>query len=162
MNYAKILKVRDPYKAHDTDAGIDFFIPDNSYEFKNQLKEKNPGLSTNQDGIILTPHERVLIPSGIKMNVPENYALIAFNKSGVSSSLGLDILASVVDHGYQGQIHISLHNSSNDSVVLKYGTKIIQFVLLPIKHSQLKEVDEASVFMKSSDRGSGGFGSTGV
>lgn len=162
MTYSKVLKVRDPYKAHDTDAGIDFFIPENTYEFKNQFEEKNPDLSTNKDGIIMKPHDRVLIPSGIKMNIPKDYALIAFNKSGISSRLGLDVLASVVDHGYQGQIHISLHNSSEDTVVLTYGTKIIQFVLLPIKHSELKEVDESLLFEKKSNRGNGGFGSSGV
>ena len=162
MKFSKVLKVKSPNRGHATDAGIDFFIPDFTEEFISQLKEKNSHILFNEDGIQLLAHQRILIPSGIKMNVPINHALIAFNKSGVASKQGLDLLASVVDHGYQGQIHISIYNTSSNILNLKYGSKIIQFILLPIKTPEVEECSEEELFIESSNRGEGGFGSTGV
>ncbi len=96
------------------------------------------------------------------MNIPEGTALFAHNKSGVSTKYGLDVLADTVDSGYEGQIHISLVNTSSKRVLIKFGTKIIQFVHTPIISSELVQVPESELYIKTSARSDNGFGSTGV
>ena len=108
------------------------------------------------------PGQSVCIPSGIKANVPEGFALIAFNKSGVALNKGLDVGACVVDEDYQGEIHLHLTNVSREKLRLQAGEKIVQFVLLPVNYAQVEVVDEGSLFDEETERGSGGFGSTGV
>lgn len=162
MNFGKIRKVKSPTRANQRDAGIDFFIPDYSEEFVKDLLNKNDNINILKEKIYLEPHQRILIPSGIHVKVPEGYALIAFNKSGVASKKGLDLLASVVDEEYQGELHISVYNTSNEELYLEFGMKIIQFILIPVNYSIPQEVDFNSLYDEQSSRGSGGFGSTGV
>ena len=92
MKFAKVKDVKTPKRANNTDAGIDFFVPETA------------------GTITLTPGDSCLIASGIKVNVPEGYALVAFNKSGVATKKGLQVGACVVDCGYQGEVHIHLVN----------------------------------------------------
>ena len=162
MKIYKVFDVKTPSRGTSVAAGIDFFVPENTEEFKVAFKEKNPTIQIDEDGIVLGPHERVNIPSGIKVEVPHNYALIAYNKSGVSLRYGLDVGASVIDEDYTGVIHHSLVNTSNDIVKIAYGQKIIQFLLIPVLYDIVEEVKtEEELFTRKSERGSGAFGSTG-
>ena len=162
MKILKTLDVKTPIRGTSVAAGIDFFVPENTEEFIKLFKEKNPTIQINEEGIILGPHERVNIPSGIKVEVPTGYALIAYNKSGVSLKYGLDIGASVVDEDYQGVIHLSLVNTSEDIVKIEYGQKIIQFILIPVFYDTIEEVKtEEELFTRDSIRKDGAFGSTG-
>lgn len=142
MKISKIRKVKTPTRGTDQSAGLDFYIPDDF-----DLKRLTPGMS-------------VCIPSGIKANVPAGYALIAFNKSGVALKKGLQVGACVVDEDYQGEIH--LHLMATKSTELKPGEKIVQFVLLPVNYSNVSVVPEEDLFVEQTERGAGGFGSTGV
>lgn len=144
MKFCKIRDVKSPCRGHDTDAGIDFFIP-NDFE-------------TSQ----IYPHDSINIPSGIKAKIPHGYALIAFNKSGVATKLGLDVGANVIDEGYQGEIHLHLVNTTNQFIKIEKGQKIVQFILLPVNYELPEEVSEEDLFESKSERGEGGFGSTGV
>lgn len=163
MKFYKTLDVKSPTRGTAVAAGIDFFVPNKSDEFIEAFKEKNPNITLITEGILLHPHERVNIPSGIKAEVPEGYALIAYNKSGVSLKYGLDVGATVVDEDYQGVIHLSLVNTSNDIVIINYGQKIIQFVLIPVNYEMPEEVmSEEELFTRDSARKAGGFGSTGT
>ena len=144
MKFTKTRDVKSPTRANSTDAGIDFFIP-NDYE-----------------GTDLVPGESAFIPSGVKVNVPEGFALIAFNKSGVAVKKKLHVGACVVDHGYQGEIHINLTNVGDDIQQLEPGDKIVQFVLLPLGDPTVEEVEDAELYTSISSRGTGGFGSTGT
>jgi dUTP pyrophosphatase len=144
LRFCRIRKVKSPTRAHSLDAGIDFFVP------------------TDFDSRGLDPNESIKIPSGIRARVPEGFALIAFNKSGVATKLGLIVGACVVDSGYQGEIHLHLVNSSNKNVWIIPDTKIVQFILVPIALSMPEEVREHELFPEKSLRGSGGFGSTNV
>ena len=108
------------------------------------------------------PGQSVCIPSGIKVNVPTGHALIAFNKSGVALKKGLDVGACVVDEDYQGEVHLHLTNVSREKIRLSAGEKIVQFVLLPVNYAEIEVVDEHQLFDEETERGSGGFGSTGV
>ena len=144
MKITKIRDVKTPTRANSTDAGIDFFIP-NDHVFS-----------------YLKPGASVLIPSGVKVNVPEGYALIAFNKSGVAVKKNLHVGACVVDHGYQGEVHINLTNVGSEDRTLEAGDKIVQFVLLPLGPPEIELVEENNLYESNSSRGEGGFGSSGT
>ena len=169
MDYIKVREVLNPVRANKTDAGIDFFVPLDLTvgEMRNLNKNKITDYQYTPEGvvtsIILQPQERTLIPSGIHCKLPKNHALVAFNKSGVAAKTGLIVGSQVVDEGYEGEIHLSVINTSNKTCLVKAGAKIVQFILMPVKYSQpkLKEVPLIEFYKEStSTRGSGGFGSS--
>ena len=96
MKISRIRDVKMPTRANKNDAGIDFFVP-------NDFKGKQLG-----------SNEGILIPSGVRVDVPKGHALIAFNKSGVAVKRQLLGGACVVDEGYQGELHIHVINLSQD------------------------------------------------
>jgi dUTP pyrophosphatase len=146
MKFIKIRDVKSPSRGTDKSAGIDFYVPN------------------DQETIVLKSNESVLFPTGIKMNIPQDHVLIAFNKSGVATKRDLTVGASVVDEDYQGEIHIHLTNVGNETQVIKAGEKIIQFLLMPIVYEGLQEVMTEDELWEGevTERGEGGFGSTGV
>lgn len=146
MKIAKIRNVKTPRRGTEGSAGIDFFVPD---DYPNSLRRVEPG-------------ERFFIPSGIKANVPTGHALIAMNKSGVALKKGLMVGACVVDSDYQGEIHLHLINTSNKAVTIEPGEKLTQFLLIPVDHCMVEVVNQGELFDDESERGAGGFGSTGV
>lgn len=162
MKFAKVRNVKSPVRGTNKAAGIDFFVPDFG----------------NGKGFIVHPGSDVLIPSGIKMNIPEGYMLMAADKSGVVTSkwacIGANrtpkaeafesiviLGAKIVDEDYQGEIHIHLVNVGRAKVHIKPGMKIAQFILVPVSYEGLEEVPEAKLFSQTSERGEGALGSTG-
>lgn len=160
MKIAKVRNVKTPVRGTEKSAGIDFFVPDDFIE------------------TILSPQRDLLIPSGIKANVPKGYMLMAAEKSGVVTSKKAVITAGrepkpgafnsivvlgakIVDEDYQGEIHIHLVNVGHEYVTIKPGMKIAQFILVPVSYDIVEEVSETELFSEVSDRGDGGFGSTG-
>ena len=145
MKFYKTRKVKTPNRGTERSAGIDFFIPEDYEE------------------TTILPGESVLIPSGIKANVPMGYAFVAHNKSGVATKKNLQVGASVVDEDYQGEIHIHLTNVGSNPTSISPGDKIIQFLLVPVAYSHVEVVatEEELWNGKVTERGSGGFGSTG-
>lgn len=197
MKEIKFLKTRNvtsPTRAHASDAGIDFYVPEFNKRFIEDLKEKNGDLfkepminncvvtvSHSQNNsfdfddrrfkfdaekgvpfLILYPQERVLIPSGVHVKMGSQRALVAFNKSGVSTKYGLDVGACVVDEEYQGEIHLHLINTSNTPVKIYQDMKIVQFLELPIFQTKIKVTEGSVTDFYGGDtlRGAGGFGST--
>ncbi len=146
MKILKVREVKTPSRAHSNDAGIDLFIPE---DFLSQ---------------VLNPGQSVLIPSGIKARVPEGYALIAFNKSGIAAKKNLIVGACVIDESYQGEIHIDIKNVGTLPQVVNPGDKIIQLLCVPMNYVPVELVDnEDELFADMlSNRGDGGFGSTGT
>ena len=69
--------------------------------------------------------------------------------------------ACVVDSDYQGEIHLHLLNVGNERTVIAPGDKLVQFLLVPVDHCAVEEVDVDTLFEEESERGAGGFGSTG-
>jgi deoxyuridine 5'-triphosphate nucleotidohydrolase len=169
---AKTRTVKSPTRGTSLAAGIDLFIPEFTKSFITALISKNINVNTIRPGcynyyvcndekkILLGPGERLLIPSGLKVKGHSNIALIAQNKSGVSSKKGLDILACVIDEDYQGEIHINIVNTSNNIVEICEGEKIIQCLETHIEYSELCIVSEEELFDTTTERGEGGFGST--
>ena len=143
MKYSKVREVKTPNRGTSESAGIDFYIP------------------VGED-VFINPQEKALIPSGIKMDIPNGTMFQVMNKSGVAVKKGLIVGACVVDSDYQGEIMFNVWNVSKNAVVLESGTKIVQMVLVPILFPTLEEVDLDNLFTNDSERGSGGFGSTGL
>ena len=104
-----------------------------------------------------------MIPSGIKMKVPDGYALAFMNKSGVGAKKQLDRLAELVDCDYEGEIHINVVNNGNREQEIKAGDKIIQGVIIPVSFIMPEEVENEEVLFSgsTSERKENGFGSTG-
>ncbi len=146
MKISKVRNVKTPTRGTEGSAGIDFYVPD---DYPDDLCRVAPG-------------ERYFIPSGIKANVPEGFALIAMNKSGVALKKGLMVGACVVDSDYQGEIHLHLVNTSTKDAFVEPGEKLTQFLLIPVNHCSVELVGEEELFDTQTSRGSGGFGSTGV
>ena len=139
--FSRITDVNPPQYSSDGAAGIDFFHPNNF-------------------ATIIPPGAAVLIPSGIKVNIPKDYALIAYNKSGVAVKKELSVKACVIDCDYQGEIKVHLKNESKEYQTIHAGDKFIQFVYTHTPQAQLLELPIDSLYEEETNRGEGGFGST--
>jgi dUTP pyrophosphatase len=146
VKFFKTKTVKTPTRGTEKSAGIDFYVPD----------EFNP--------VTLAPNQDILIPSGLKARIPEGYALIANNKSGVATKKKLIVGASVVDEDYTGEIHLHLINAGQSDVEIHPGDKILQFILEKQEYCGIEVVESLESLYDNfeSSRGEGGFGSTGV
>lgn len=143
-------KARLPVRAHQMDAGMDLFYCPNG--------EKK--LYDSKD-FFIPPKESRLIPTGIKVEVPYGHMLEIKNKSGIASKRQLIVGACVVDPGYNGEVYVNLHNIGAETQMIRPGDKIAQAILLPIVHCKVEEVESDKFLNFHSQRGEGGFGSTG-
>jgi len=142
--FMTVRDVKLPEYGTGDSVGIDFFVPNDF------------------TSITLQPGEDALIPSGIRTRLPIRTALIAFNKSGVATKKKFSKGAQVIDPDYQGEIHIHVFNVGKEPRDIKPGDKIIQFIHLPIIKSKLIQCQtEAELYPAKTERGTGGFGSTG-
>lgn len=129
-----------PAAAHPGDAGLD--------------------LVTTRD-VTLAPGERALLPTGIAIALPAGYAAFVVPRSGLAVRHGVSLVngPGTVDAGYRGEIAVSVVNlDPRDAVSFRRLDRIAQLVVQQIPPVRLHEVDH----LPGSDRGSGGFGSTGT
>ena len=144
----KVYKTRNsaklPVRAHNTDAGMDFFYcpPDDI-------------------SITVPPVSGVLLQTGVKVQVPAGYMLQVMNKSGVAGKKSLITGACVVDEGYTGEIFVNLHNVGKVSQTSHAGQKIAQGVFVKIETPALLEIQEDNIYSGNTARGAGALGSTG-
>jgi len=128
-----------PSYAHPGDAGLD--------------------LVTTVDAVV-PPGERVLLPTGIAIALPEGYAAFVHPRSGLAVKYGVSLVNApgTIDAAYRGEIAVSLVNlDPRDAVTLRRGDRIAQLVIQQVALAVLHEVDT----LPGSDRGEGGFGSSG-
>lgn len=126
-----------PTKANDTDAGYDLYA----------LEDLEIG-----------PVNQKLVKTGISMAIPKGYVGLIWPRSGLAYKHGLDVFAGVIDAGYRGDIGVILYNSKVDRhYKIQKGDRIAQILFQKIEGFDLIEVDS----LDSSERGVGGFGSTG-
>jgi dUTP pyrophosphatase len=105
----------------------------------------------------IAPSQRVTIRTGISLEIPEEHVGLIWPRSGMSVKNGIDVLAGVVDSGYRGEIKVCLLNTSREWMDIKEGDRIAQILFQEVPHFKLQEVE----ILQNSDRGQGGFGSTG-
>ena len=110
--------------------------------------------------IIINPGEKALIPTGFSLSVPRGYEVQIRPRSGLAAKKGITILNTpgTIDSDYRGEIKVILINLSKDGFSVKNGERIAQMVVCPIKQVVVEEVKELS----ETNRGVGGFGSTGT
>ncbi len=109
--------------------------------------------------ITINPHETVLIPTGIALELPVGYAGLIYARSGLATKKGLAPAnkVGVVDCDYRGEVKVSLHNHSAISQTVGVGERVAQLVITPYITAEFVVRDELS----ETARGAGGFGSTG-
>lgn len=164
MNFIKIRNVKNPERNAKENAGIDFYIPEKDSFTPEELIKFGKHIDIINNSIHIKPHSDILIPSGIKSKFANNLALIANNKSGIATKKKLIIGAQVIDNSYQGEWHFHLINTSDEEQVIEFGQKIVQFVPFIIDTNDIiiSNETEEEFFIEKTNRGSGGFGSTGV
>lgn len=112
------------------------------------------------DGEIdILPHETVVVPTGIALELPVGYAGLIYARSGLATKKGLAPAnkVGVVDCDYRGEVKVALHNHSGQAQRVDAGERIAQLVITPYITAQFVECGELSETV----RGCGGFGSTG-
>lgn len=112
-----------------------------------------------ENEIVLPPMERVIIPTGLFMELPVGYEAQVRPRSGLAAKHGLTVLNSpgTVDADYRGEIGVILVNLSNTAFTIKNGERIAQMVIAKHDRAEWEEVQSLS----DTSRGTGGFGSTG-
>jgi dUTP pyrophosphatase len=106
------------------------------------------------------PGERILVPTGVAIALPEGYVALIHPRSGLATKHGLTIVNApgTVDAGYRGEIAVTLLNTdATETLTFKRGDRIAQMVIQRVEHAAFEHVDE----LPGSIRGAGGFGSTG-
>lgn len=108
----------------------------------------------------IRPHETIKIGTGLSFELPKGYFAAIFARSGLATKQGLRPAncVGVCDEDYRGEYIVALHNDTEEEQYIYNGDRIAQMVLLPYKQAKFEEVKELS----DTERGSGGFGSTGT
>ena len=125
-----------PTKANNADAGYDLYA----------LEDCEIG-----------PHNQKLVKTGIAMAIPKGYVGLIWPRSGLAHKYGIDVFAGVIDAGYRGDIGVILYNSKLDHYKIKKGERIAQILFQKVEGFDLIEVET----LDDSQRGEGGFGSSG-
>ena len=133
-----------PIRAHETDAGYDIFAREDFVVYRSTEKKQrvNVGYAIHD--------------TGVHIEIPNGYVGFLKSKSGLNVKRGLTS-EGVIDSGYTGSIVVKLYNHTSHAYKVHKGDKITQLVLLPIFTPELKQVDT----LDETERGDGGFGSTG-
>ncbi len=125
-----------PFCHHKGDAGFDLY---------------------SAETIVLGPGERAKVRTGIAMEVPNGYAGLIWDKSGIAANYGVKTMAGVVDSCYRGEICVVLVNLSDKNFKIENKQKIAQILIQKIESPKVEIVEGLS----DSERGESGFGSTG-
>ena len=112
-----------------------------------------------EQSIILAPLERALVPTGLFVELPEGYEMQIRPRSGLAAKHGITVLNSpgTIDADYRGEIKVILVNLSNNSFEIVPGERIAQAVVAQHAHIEWEQVEQ----LGATERGAGGFGSTG-
>ena len=131
----------DPEYKHDGDAGAD--------------------LRANIDGpLTIQPGESAWVPTGVRMAIPEGHVGLQFPRSGLGCNHGICLAngVGVIDSGYRGEVRAKLLNLGSEPFTVNPGDRICQLVIVPYTKARFWTVNE----LGESDRGTDGYGSTGV
>ena len=118
-------------------------------------------LAANIDQVVeIEPGKSAIIPTGLSVSIPKNYEIQIRPRSGLAAKSQISVLNTpgTIDADYRGELKVILINLSEKKFKIEKGLRIAQMVLCPVIKAVLKEVDE----LEETERGSGGFGSTGI
>ena len=113
-----------------------------------------------ENELTIPPLGRAKVPTGLKIEIPPGYEGQIRPRSGLAVKFGLTVLNSpgTIDSDYRGDIEVILINFGTESIIIKDGERIAQLLITPVCRVQL----EAATAINDTNRGSGGFGSTGL
>lgn len=114
-------------------------------------------MEDREQGLTIFPGERKLLDTGIHIELPEGYYARIVHRSSTEKRYRLRVVEGTIDQGYRGRLFAQVSNDNTFPVTIKHGDRIAQLVILPIIQGSFEEVEE----LADSDRGEGGFGSTG-
>ena len=160
------LSLMDKIEEHHSNEGKIQIKYINESENENPIyaKEGDSGfdLRANEEGV-LKPLERKLVGTGLYFELPDGYELQIRPRSGLAYKNGITVLNTpgTVDTGYRGEIKVLLINLSNEDFTWEKGERIAQAVIAPRVSSDYGKLVEVKKITES-ERGSGGFGSTGT
>lgn len=130
--------VEMPSYAHEGDAGLD--------------------LRVKRD-VVLQPNESQLVGTGVRVAIPKGFVGLQFPRSGLGSKgITLRNAVGVIDSGYRGEVKAPLWNTTSEAVEIAAGDRVCQLVIVPYARCELMPAEE----FEPTDRGEGGYGSTGV
>jgi dUTP pyrophosphatase len=132
-------RARLPTRAHDGDAGLDLYA---------------------LEPVLLAPGERASIPTGIAVEIAPGQAGLVLPRSGLAARHGISVVNApgLIDAGYRGEVRVLLLNTDRSQPFeLAAGDRIAQLVIVRVEVTELVEVESLS----ASERGAGGFGSSG-
>lgn len=114
-----------------------------------------------KEPVIIQPGQSKMIPSGVAFAIPEGYFGAVYARSGLSTKRGLrpSTCVSVIDSDYRGEVMLPIYNDSDSIAWIEPYERVSQIVFQPVPEFVLTEVEE---FSTQTERGSGGFGSTGT
>ncbi|MDE6208972.1 MAG: dUTP diphosphatase [Lachnospiraceae bacterium] len=109
--------------------------------------------------VMIKAHTTEFVHTGIALEIPDGFAGLIFARSGLACKKGLAPAnkVGVIDSDYRGEVIVALHNHSDHDLFIESGERIAQLVITPYLTANFTEVDE----LNETDRGEGGFGSTG-
>ncbi|HPI67239.1 MAG TPA: dUTP diphosphatase [bacterium] len=92
----------------------------------------------------LLPGERYTFKTGVAVEIPENFVMVFWDRSGLAVKHGLTVLAGVIDSNFRGEMGVCVLNTSNEEYQIKKGDRIAQFLVQPVEKIELEEADELS------------------
>lgn len=129
--------------------------------YKSQLSAGADLYAANDKEIILQPNQRMLIPTRLRIELPEDAEAEVRPRSGMVLKEGLVSYVGTIDADYQGEIGIILHNVSDKPRTIRCGERYAQIVFIGAGGLFQADFRRVSCFTRKSERGEGGFGSTG-
>ena len=116
-----------------------------------------------EDRIIIFPSERRIVPTGLHVAIPEGYEIQIRPRSGLAAKKGIGVLNSpgTIDSDYRGEIGVILINTGEEAIKISNGERIAQAVLCEVPQIEWSTVSRLED-LSATDRGQGGFGSTGI
>lgn len=126
-----------PKKVHEDDAGFDLYLA--------------------ADKAVILPGKTAILPTDIAMELPRGYYASVLGRSGLASKKSLMVFTGTIDAGYRNGIGVIVKNLGDGELVFERGDRIGQMVILPVPEIEFEEAEELS----ETDRGTGGYGSSG-
>jgi dUTP pyrophosphatase len=112
------------------------------------------------ESVIVPPLGRLMIRTGVKLEIPKGYVGLVHPRSGLALNHGITVLNApgTIDSGYRGEVGVVLHNTTHIPFAVKPGDRIAQLLIQKVETAKFEFVD----VLDETERGDGGFGSTGV
>lgn len=138
-------------------------INKSKFELPAYATEQAAGLDVRaniEENIVIKPLQRVMVSTGLYVQIPEGHEIQVRPRSGLAAKFGITVLNSpgTIDPDYRGEVKVILVNLSNEEFTLVPGERIAQFVVAAFVQAEWESVEQ----LDQTQRGEGGFGSTGL